>query len=312
MSETTTADDRTADNHTPATNMVTGVERPTEGDRATVNYESTQQDRRKTVTGTLVTVERNTTIGDPDKLGYECDPWWQFELETDDGRTLTFSYTEGEDDAIAELSTRERTDDQTQKIGDIMGVIVRSPADDDGEDDADDDTETANAGCPHCESWGAHEVVARPSQNCDRANSMPDIVFECGPCGERFEGADALDVSECLDYEVGDKLREKRRGYECEVVAVYTNDDGEPRIQVSYAGPDPGVGDAAPMFHPVRVRNDYERIEPETFEVVVRNADDESERVVEAATREDAEVMADAANMVGGQSAEVREVAGDE
>lgn len=51
-------------------------------------------------------------------------------------------------------------------------------------------------GCPHCETYAVHDVIATPAAEVDRANSLPDVVFECVACDEEFDGFDALEFDD--------------------------------------------------------------------------------------------------------------------
>jgi len=62
--------------------------------------------------------------------------------------------------------------------------------------DDEDETESMNlVGCPECEVYAVHEVVATPAAEVERANSLPDAVLECVACGTEFEAFDALEYN---------------------------------------------------------------------------------------------------------------------
>lgn len=56
------------------------------------------------------------------------------------------------------------------------------------------------AGCPHCETWGPHELLGHPNAEIDGPNSAPSAALRCGLCGERFDSTTDLDEDECERY----------------------------------------------------------------------------------------------------------------
>jgi hypothetical protein len=61
-------------------------------------------------------------------------------------------------------------------------------------------SETVTTGCPHCQTWGDHQLLARPNASIDGPNSAPNAAFRCALCRERFDSWTDLSEDECERY----------------------------------------------------------------------------------------------------------------